>query len=821
MKANITRGGGFRGALNYVFDVGPEATHEKNAELVGGNMSGDNPLSLAREFAVVRQLRPDIKKPVWHASLALPKNERLSTEKWREVAHDFMVHMGFDLDKTPYVVVRHNDTEHDHVHIIASRSALDGSVWLGQWEARRAIEVTQELEKLHGLVITPGLGDVRAERKKSSRNEIKMAARKEQEPPRERLQRLIDAAAKGKPTALEFAQRLETEGVNVRANLASTGRMNGFSFEIGGIHFKGQDLGDAYKWNGLQKRGVTYDKERDSAGLERFRAAAAVRQVQGGDDAPGLEHDPRRDLWRAYQAWNQDRVQRLAEQSAAQRESEKARRAAIKDSFAARRAQLNAQRSAGNAAQIRGHLSIARMERATQEVALREQIDRERAELKAAKNKPYTERYLDFLAERAQTGDELTLAELRRMQRDKPRPIEGKATVRPIEDGPPAERDPFHSDVALSHVVHVNGDVTYSRGEEKIIVDRGREVIMLQMDDKTIETCMRFAIAKFGAVVNVNGTDEQKRRIAEVAATTNTHVTFADEAMNKIVADRRAQSAQERFNAWRDRQGKKGTSNRPADQQANTMERNVNTTQNRMHEQTDAAQQREAELRDEKADDHAELMQRRAADEAQAQEQASQKATRERENAALEAVERKRKELAERNKSTTPNAWQQAAGALSPNATHQKRSAAYADAQIKRGISTETLDEAEQQGIFEVDEQGLRTFKSSTGDGPAVLRGNDNEVQVVDNGVDALALRDISKREGREPPTTIIAGEGYKGKLADSPEARDLLKNADSVTVWRDNAKDDPVRAARHEQSVADVVAARGKVVSAKSATRR
>src|SRR5258706_11732322 len=130
MKANITRGGGFRGALNYVFDLAPEASHEKNAELVGGNMIGDNPMALAREFAVVRKLRPDIKKPVWHCSLALPKDERLPTEKWHEIARDFMGCMGFDIDKTPYVVVRHNDTEHDHVHIIASRIALDGSVWL-------------------------------------------------------------------------------------------------------------------------------------------------------------------------------------------------------------------------------------------------------------------------------------------------------------------------------------------------------------------------------------------------------------------------------------------------------------------------------------------------------------------------------------------------------------------------------------------------------------------------------------------------------------------------------------------------------------------
>ena len=40
MKAKVSRASGSRGALNYVFDLGPQATHLKQAELVGGNMAG-------------------------------------------------------------------------------------------------------------------------------------------------------------------------------------------------------------------------------------------------------------------------------------------------------------------------------------------------------------------------------------------------------------------------------------------------------------------------------------------------------------------------------------------------------------------------------------------------------------------------------------------------------------------------------------------------------------------------------------------------------------------------------------------------------------
>lgn len=290
MKAKVIRGGGFRGVLNYVFDVGKEATHTKNAERVGGNMAGNDPRELSREFSAVRQLRPDISKPVWHCSLSLPPGERLSAEKWEAVAVDFMRRMGFDPDTTPWVAVRHQDTDKDHIHIVASRVGLDGKVWLGQWEARRAIEATQELEREHGLTLTPGLGDARAERRKLTDKEINMAVRTGDEPPRQKLQRLLDEALADRPTALQFAERLEAAGVSVRANIASTGKFSGFSFAIDGIAFKGSQLGDKYKWSRLCEH-LDYDPARDADvlrqryGGKQYDQQVTDRSADGSDAA--------------------------------------------------------------------------------------------------------------------------------------------------------------------------------------------------------------------------------------------------------------------------------------------------------------------------------------------------------------------------------------------------------------------------------------------------------------------------------------------------------------------------------------------------------
>ena len=285
MIAKVGRGGGFRGVLNYVCREGARAKSEESPERVGGNMSGQNARDLAHEIGAVRQLRPDVARPVWACSLSLPKGEFLASEKWSRVCEDFMKKMGYDTDRTPYVAMRHQDTDHDHVHIVASRVNLDGKVWLGQWEARRAIEATRALEKEHGLSLTVARGD-RAERKHLTASEINQAVRTGDAPARQQLQRLVEVAAQGNPTSVEFAQRLTAAGVTVRANIASTGRMNGFSYELGGVAFKGSDLGVAYKWAALQQRGVSYEQARDGAELGRYRPA----KDRGEREGPAGEH---------------------------------------------------------------------------------------------------------------------------------------------------------------------------------------------------------------------------------------------------------------------------------------------------------------------------------------------------------------------------------------------------------------------------------------------------------------------------------------------------------------------------------------------------
>lgn len=277
MKAKIIRGKSFAGVCRYVEDVGKRASG-KQPELICSTLTAQTSLGRIRELSRIAQSRPDVDKPVWHCSLSLPEGERLSAEKWTEVVRDFVSGMGMDADRQPYFAVRHQDTAHDHVHLVLCRVMEDGSLFYGQKEAVKAIKVTQVLEAKHGLKATQGLHRRRKLKVQVKGNEIQMAERKGKAPPKLKLQALIDSALEAQKSASLFVTTLEMAGVDVIPALSPSGKLNGFVFVLDGVAFKGSQLGKDYGLKGLLSRGLSYDKGREyeelNAAGDRARSRA-------------------------------------------------------------------------------------------------------------------------------------------------------------------------------------------------------------------------------------------------------------------------------------------------------------------------------------------------------------------------------------------------------------------------------------------------------------------------------------------------------------------------------------------------------------------
>ncbi|EHZ3178549.1 relaxase/mobilization nuclease domain-containing protein, partial [Salmonella enterica] len=214
------------------------------------------------------------KKPTFHAFLSLPKNEHLTDEQWQEIAKDYLKEMNIDIEKHQYICVRHKDTDQDHIHIVANRVGLDGSVWLGQHSAFNTIAACERLEVKHNLTITKGLQGQKSEVSAPTKAEIEQALRTGEKPARIVLQNALQAAMTGKPDLETFVERLQAVGIEPQFNVASTGNVAGCSFSVGDVAFKGSSLGKKFSWNTIKGK-VKYDKNRDDELVRRFSARKA------------------------------------------------------------------------------------------------------------------------------------------------------------------------------------------------------------------------------------------------------------------------------------------------------------------------------------------------------------------------------------------------------------------------------------------------------------------------------------------------------------------------------------------------------------------
>ena len=266
MKGNVAKPGrSFKNRVDYIL--------KDDHDFICSNMASDynNVSDLTDEFKTVSSFRQDIKKPVFHAFLSLPKNEHLTDQQWEEIAKDYLKEMNIDIEKHQYICVRHNDTDKEHIHIVANRVGLDGSVWLGQHSAFNTIAACERLEVKHGLTITQSLKGQKSDVSAPTKNEIEQALRTGEKPARIVLQNALQAAMVGKPDLQTFIDRVQAVGIEPRFNVASTGNVAGVSFSVGDVAFKGSQLGKKYSWNTIKNK-VIYDKNRDDELVRRFAA---------------------------------------------------------------------------------------------------------------------------------------------------------------------------------------------------------------------------------------------------------------------------------------------------------------------------------------------------------------------------------------------------------------------------------------------------------------------------------------------------------------------------------------------------------------------
>jgi hypothetical protein len=141
MTADQVKGKGFSGALRYNL----QKVDQGVAKIVDSSFASEKEDTIMQEVALVRMLRPNLQKYFYHTSLNFPPNENLGDEQMNIIANEYLNNMGFDQHQ--YVIFRHFDADHPHLHIMVNRISYDGKVASDSKDYQRSEQVLRRLEK--------------------------------------------------------------------------------------------------------------------------------------------------------------------------------------------------------------------------------------------------------------------------------------------------------------------------------------------------------------------------------------------------------------------------------------------------------------------------------------------------------------------------------------------------------------------------------------------------------------------------------------------------------------------------------------------------
>lgn len=177
----MKNGKNIRGALSY----NEAKVRTGKAELILAARFGCEAANLSftqklRRFSVLNDNCTRSGYNTIHISLNFSPGDTLDTEKMQEIAQAYMQQLGFE--KQPYLVYRHYDAAHPHLHIVTTPVKPNGRsinlhnlVQLKSEPARKSIEEAYQLVKAKGRRQTEGLTPVEPKRVQYGKTETKQA----------------------------------------------------------------------------------------------------------------------------------------------------------------------------------------------------------------------------------------------------------------------------------------------------------------------------------------------------------------------------------------------------------------------------------------------------------------------------------------------------------------------------------------------------------------------------------------------------------------------------------------------------------------------
>ncbi|ALK86369.1 Mobilization protein BmgA [Phocaeicola vulgatus] len=219
-----------------------------NAEVIAsdGVLLGNN-REITDSFNYQRMLNPKIKQPVGHIALSFKPEDkpRLTNEFMAKIVMEYMDLMV--IKDTQFILVRHNNTDNPHCHLVYNRIGYDGKVISSQGDYKRNEIATKKLKDKYRLTYAEDKG-------KTNVKKLRSADRVKYE-----IHNAVKKALKSSKTWKEFNNNLAGQGVKLEfvkrsREIKTLNDIQGIRFTKDGLTFKASQISRDFSFAKLNAR---------------------------------------------------------------------------------------------------------------------------------------------------------------------------------------------------------------------------------------------------------------------------------------------------------------------------------------------------------------------------------------------------------------------------------------------------------------------------------------------------------------------------------------------------------------------------------------
>lgn len=238
---------------------------------------------MAADFEEQRLTRPTKEVACFHAVLSFHPSESPADSTMQELAEEYLKRL--EIVNTQFVVVKHTDKYHLHMHVVANMVDNDGEAISDSWIGLRGKKVAQQLTQEFNLFPAKG----------KNIKLIHLEALSDYEAAKYKIYLAVSEQLPHVRSVDELARLLQQQGIETLYKYKrQTEERQGISFKMGDYSFKGSQIDRKFSLGNLEKTLALQQKQSPQQQVQQVkpelnsRSAGQTQAYNATDSTPDL-----------------------------------------------------------------------------------------------------------------------------------------------------------------------------------------------------------------------------------------------------------------------------------------------------------------------------------------------------------------------------------------------------------------------------------------------------------------------------------------------------------------------------------------------------